>query len=74
VLYWLPLLQGIARARLPRAGGMLAAIDNFARESVGILYCSHLAYPLAVLGFSLGGGALGWRHFHLGGTQQILSC
>ena len=56
MLYWLPLLQGIARARLPRAGGMLAAIDNFARESVGILYCSHLAYPLAVLGFSLGGG------------------
>jgi len=29
---------------------------------------------VAVLEFSLGGGALGWRHFHLGGTQLILSC
>jgi len=29
--------------------------------------------PVAVLGFSFGGGALGWRYFHLGGTQLILS-
>jgi len=70
VLYWLPLLQGIARARLPRAGGMLAAIDNFARESVGILYCSHLAYPLAVLGFSLGGGHWGGDTFIWGAHNK----
>jgi len=33
------------------------------------MYLSTGGHPVAVavLGFSFGGGALGWRHFHLGG-------
>jgi len=44
------------------------------RPGLSLCRWSHGSIQWRFWGFHFGGGPLGWRHFHLCGTQLILSC